>query len=126
MSGYGYETLVIMTTNICAISFNNNKNSAYMSYNTSMINIEQQMPGEIAQSLAQRLRARRKEYGLTQEQLAQKAGVSLGSLKRFEQEGQISLVSLIKLSTALGSESDFDGLFSKRGYRSIQEVIDGK
>lgn len=31
--------------------------------------------------------------------------------------------SLVKLAFALGCEDDFDGLFSKRGYASIEEVI---
>jgi len=56
--------------------------------------------------------------------LSRKAGVSLGSLKRFEHDHQISLQSLIKLSIALGCESDFSELFSKKGYSSIQEVLD--
>ncbi|MFR3091195.1 MAG: hypothetical protein ACLTMP_05200 [Eggerthella lenta] len=50
--------------------------------------------------------------------------MSLGSLKRFEHDHQISLQSLIKLSIALGCESDFSELFSKKGYSSIQEVLD--
>ncbi len=91
-----------------------------------MLQIEQQMPNEIAEALAQRVRMRRKELGFTQLHLAQKAGMSLGSLKRFEQQGQISLVSLIKLSIALRCESDFEELFMKRAYRTIQEVIDEK
>lgn len=87
--------------------------------------LEQQTPDEIAAALAQRVRARRKEQKLTQAQLSSKAGVSLGSLKRFERDCQISLASLIKISIALDCESDFSALFSKRGYASIQEVIDG-
>ena len=49
--------------------------------------------------------------------------MSLGSLKRFEREHQISLESLVKLAFALDCEDDFDELFSKRGYTSIEEVI---
>lgn len=86
--------------------------------------LDQQMPEEIAAALAGRLRARRKERRLTQVQLARKSGVSLGSLKRFEREHQIALVSLIKLAIALDCEADFAALFSKRGYASIQEVLD--
>lgn len=86
--------------------------------------IDQQTPDEIATALAQRVRTRRKEQGLTQVQLSSKAGVSLGSLKRFERDHQISLASLVKISIALDCESDFSALFAKRGYASIQEVID--
>lgn len=50
--------------------------------------------------------------------------MSLGSIKRFERTGEISLSSLIKIAFALGCEDDFEELFAKRGYASIQEVID--
>ena len=83
--------------------------------------LDQETPDDIAAALAQRVRMRRKEQKLTQAQLSSKAGVSLGSLKRFEHDHQISL---IKLSIALGCESDFSELFSKKGYSSIQEVLD--
>ncbi len=81
-------------------------------------------PNEINSEIAARMRERRKERKLSQVQLSERADVSLGSLKRFERTGEISLSSLIKLAFALGCEDDFDGLFSRRGYSSIQEVID--
>lgn len=52
--------------------------------------------------------------------------MSLGSLKRFEQTGNIALDSLIKIAFVLGCQDDFEGLFAKKGYSSIQEVIDGQ
>ncbi|MCD7921391.1 MAG: helix-turn-helix transcriptional regulator [Clostridiales bacterium] len=70
------------------------------------------------------MRQRRKEKKLSQVQLSERSDVSLGSLKRFERTGEISLSSLVKISFALGCEADFDELFSKKGYASIQEVID--
>lgn len=81
-------------------------------------------PNEISMDIAARMRARRKERKLSQIQLSERADVSLGSLKRFERTGEISLSSLIKLAFALGCENDFDSLFAKKGYSSIQEVID--
>lgn len=74
--------------------------------------------------IASRMRARRKKRKLSQEALSNRAGVSLGSLKRFEQTGEISLTSLVKIAFSLGCESDFDALFQSTGYTSIQEVID--
>lgn len=91
-----------------------------------MIDLDQQTPGEVSRALSERVRKRRKERGFTQAQLARKAGMSLGSYKRFEQTGQIALASLIKVAFALGYEDDFEALFAKRGYASIQEVIDGR
>ncbi len=74
--------------------------------------------------IAERVRKKRKANKLTQKQLAQKSGVSLGSLKRFERTGEISLSSLVKIAFALNCENDFQSLFAKKEYRSIQEVID--
>ncbi len=85
--------------------------------------LSQLTPQDIQLGVMDRLRARRKEQGLSQTDLAHKADVSLGSLKRFESSGEISLVSLVKLATALGYEEDFDSLFSQKHYRSIEDVI---
>ncbi len=81
-------------------------------------------PDDVNLEIAARMRKRRKEKKLSQEQLSVRSDVSLGSLKRFEQTGEISLSSLIKIAFALGCEDDFDQLFAKKGYASIQEVID--
>lgn len=88
-----------------------------------MISFEQKTSTDIIEDIAMRVRARRKEAGLTQAQLAKKAGVSLSSYKRFEQTGLISFRSLAAIGIALGCESDFDTLFSWRIYSSIEEVI---
>lgn len=80
-------------------------------------------PSEVTESIAQREKARRRKLGITQQELAQRSGVSLGSLRRFEQTGAISLESLVRLSRALGCESELDSLFSKPAYRSIEEVV---
>ena len=81
-------------------------------------------PNDVNIEIAKRVSARRKEKKITQVQLAVFSDVSLGSIKRFENTGEISLSSLIKIAFALDCENDFDGLFSKKGYSSIQEVID--
>ncbi len=81
-------------------------------------------PDEVNKNIAARMRQRRKEQHLSQTQLALRSNVSLGSLKRFEQTGEISLTSLVKIAFALGCEEDFDALFARKGYTSIQEVID--
>ena len=86
--------------------------------------LNQKTSYEVRHALRERFRARRKEWKLSQKALSEKADVSLGSLKRFESSGNISLNSLIKLAFALGYEDDFDQLFSRKHYRSIQDVID--
>ena len=52
-------------------------------------------PTDIRLELAQRIRALRKQHKMSQSELAQRANVSLGSYKRFESSGQISLDSLL-------------------------------
>ena len=53
-------------------------------------------PSEMMETLKTKFRQRRKTLGYTQPELASRSGVSLGSLKRFERFGQISLESLLK------------------------------
>jgi transcriptional regulator with XRE-family HTH domain len=79
-------------------------------------------PVELAQLLAQRVRQRRLAQELTQHGLAQRAGVSLGSLKRFERTGQISLLALLRIAVALSATADFDRLFPEAPLRSLAEV----
>lgn len=81
------------------------------------------MPGDVLLDVAKREKSIRKKLGYSQEQLARKAGVSLGSLRRFEQTGSVSFESLVAISFALGCEDELDGLFAKPAYSSIQEVI---
>ena len=81
-------------------------------------------PEESARKIAAREKALRKKNGITQQQLATRSGVSLASIRRFEQTGQISFGSLLRVCRALNCESRLDNLFEKPAYRSIQEVID--
>ncbi len=81
-------------------------------------------PEQVNMGIVQRVRQRRKERGISQERLSLMSDVSLGSVKRFERTGEISLTSLTKIAFALRCEDDFDNLFTRKGYRSIQEVID--
>ncbi len=81
------------------------------------------LPGETMRDVAAREKQLRKARRFTQTQLAEKAGVSLGSLRRFEQTGQISFESLVSIAFALGCEDSLEHLFSKPAYTSIEEVI---
>ena len=68
-------------------------------------------PLEICVSLAERHKKLRKKLSLTQAEMAERSGVSLGSLKRFENTGKISLESLLKLAHLIGRLEDFDTVF---------------
>lgn len=52
--------------------------------------------------LAENIKAQRLKMELTQEGLASRAGVNLRTLRKFEQEGKISLESFLKLLMVLG------------------------
>lgn len=83
-------------------------------------------PYEIQQEIASHAKERRKARKLTQRRLAERSGVSLGSVKRFEQTGEISLASLLKIALVLDCLKDFEHLFVKTEYSSIEEVIHEK
>lgn len=68
-------------------------------------------PKDIRLEMAERFKRVRLDRNLTQEQLSERSGVSLGSLRRFEAEGEISLKNLVNLSIALNCAQDFDELF---------------
>ena len=71
-------------------------------------------PQDALQELAARVKARRLALNLSQEGLATRAGVSTGTIKRFEKIGQISVDSLLAIAFVLGSSDDFDNLFKPR------------
>lgn len=81
---------------------------------------------EIMLKIASNVENRRKQYRLTQRQLAQQAGVTYSSYRRFEQTGHISLDSFVKIARVLDCEKELLELFTKRHYNSIQEVLDEK
>ena len=81
-------------------------------------------PKEVAKDIALKEKEKRKLRKLTQAELSARAGVSLASLKRFEQTGEISFVSLLKIADVLDELDTFAALFTRKEYHSIQEVID--
>ncbi|MCI8367198.1 MAG: helix-turn-helix transcriptional regulator [Eggerthellaceae bacterium] len=91
-----------------------------------MISLDVTTAYDLTNAVADRVRKRRRERKLTQAQMAKKAGMSLGSYKRFEQTGEVSFRSLANIAIALECERDFDELFSRRQYNSIQEVLDAR
>ncbi|MDO5776372.1 MAG: helix-turn-helix domain-containing protein [Eubacteriales bacterium] len=78
---------------------------------------------ELDQKLAQRVRNIRRRRSISQEKLASMSGVSLGSVKRFETSGQISLISLTRIAIALDLADELRNLFMQAPYKDIQEVI---
>ena len=90
-----------------------------------MLSFLPKTPHDIMIEMRDRFRQRRKSLKLTQSQLSTRANVSLGSLKRFESSGQISLESLLKLAFVLECLGDFEGVCEEREYipKSIEDVL---
>ena len=88
-----------------------------------MINLYQKTWTEINNDIAQKIVRLRKRKKITQKQLAARSGVRLGSLKRVEQSGEISLQSLTKIAIALDVENELEDLFNNVPFASIEEVI---
>ena len=88
-----------------------------------MISLYQKTWTEINNDIAQKIVRLRKRKKITQKQVAVRSGVSLGSLKRFEQSGEISLQSLTKIAIALDVENELEDLFNNVPFASIEEVI---
>ncbi len=81
-------------------------------------------PKDIATDLALRAKQLRLSMNLTQAQLAKQSGVSLGSLKRFEGSGEISLQNLLLLAVALEAAEAFKNVFVPTAtYKSVDEVL---
>ena len=68
-------------------------------------------PAEILHTLGVRLREQRLAQSLTQRELAQMAGLSLGALRKLETDGQCSLETLIRAAQALGLLDTLEDLF---------------
>ncbi|MFP5438931.1 MAG: helix-turn-helix domain-containing protein [Bacteroidia bacterium] len=61
--------------------------------------------------LAVKIQQLRKNNSISQLELSKRSGVSFGSLKRFENSGQISLESLLKLAYFFNRLEDFTPVF---------------
>lgn len=71
-------------------------------------------PSDTLQEIAERHRSIRKSLGWSQAELAERSGISLGSIKRFERTGKISIESLLHLAHLLNRLDDFDALFKQK------------
>lgn len=77
------------------------------------------------QQLAENIRDRRLSMELTQEGLAERSGVPLATLRKFEQKGAISLESFLKLLMVLGGLEDLIHILRppKPNFASIDDVL---
>ena len=79
-------------------------------------------PEDIVHQLAARVRAERLRRGWKQSTLAERSGVSLPTIRRYERTGRTSLENLLKLCYALGRLDEFDGLLKPPPASSIADL----
>lgn len=77
---------------------------------------------EIGKHIANDFRKRRIEKGVSREEIANRAGVPLSNVARFEQKGLISLTNLIRLGVALDYTAELKGVFSEPKFSTIEEL----
>ena len=77
---------------------------------------------DIAMKIANDFRARRIEKNLTREQVADKSGVAVSNIIRFEQKGLISLKNLIGIAVALEYTSEIKTIFEQPKYSTMEEL----
>lgn len=77
---------------------------------------------DIAKTIADDFRKRRIEKNLTRGQLAERSGVAVSNIVRFEQKGLISLKNLIGIAMAMGYTAEVKHLFAEPKYSTMDEL----
>ncbi|MDF1548770.1 MAG: helix-turn-helix transcriptional regulator [Bacteroidales bacterium] len=86
--------------------------------------LNQYNPKMLAARIAENFKKTRISHNFTQEELSQRSGVALSSLKRFEQKAEISLASLLKLAVVLESSASFEKLFAETKFTTLDSYVD--
>ena len=75
--------------------------------------------------LVENVRERRLQMELTQEGLAERSGVPLSTLRKFEQKGNISLESFLKLLSVIGGLEEVINALKPNipNFKSIDDVL---
>ena len=75
--------------------------------------------------MVENVRERRLQMELTQEGLAERSGVPLSTLRKFEQKGNISLESFLKLLSVIGGLEEVINALKPNipNFKSIDDVL---
>jgi transcriptional regulator with XRE-family HTH domain len=85
--------------------------------------LSQRNPTAIAKAVGDRLKEIRLAKGWTQEELSERSGVAVSTLKLLESKGMGSFQRLIRVAVALGVDGELRDLFSgKSTMESIEAV----
>lgn len=77
---------------------------------------------DVALQMAADFKKRRIEKNMTREVVAERSGVAISNITRFEQKGLISLKNLIDLAIALGYTAELKNVFSQPKYSTMEEL----
>ncbi|MEO5916953.1 MAG: helix-turn-helix transcriptional regulator [Luteolibacter sp.] len=77
----------------------------------------------LAREVGQQLKRLRLAKGWTQEELSEKSGVAVSTLKLLEAKGNGSFQRLIRVAIALGVDGELRGLFSQTGVMESIEAV---
>ena len=69
-------------------------------------------PYEMAGDVAHRFRKTRIAKKVTIKELSERSGVPYSTVRRFESTGEISFLSFIKMTTALGEDDEITGVLA--------------
>jgi transcriptional regulator with XRE-family HTH domain len=75
-------------------------------------------------ALGERARRLRVLRGLTQADLAARAGVGTATLHRFERTGRATTENVVRIAVALHAEDALAGLFAAPAFASLDEVLE--
>ena len=79
---------------------------------------------DISMKIADDFRKRRIEKNLTREEVADKAGIAVSNIVRFEQKGLISFRNLIELAIAMGYVSEVKQIFAQPKFQTMEELTE--
>ena len=77
---------------------------------------------DVALQMAADFKKRRIEKNMTRKVVAERSGVAISNITRFEQKGLISLKNLIDLAIALGYTAELKNVFSQPKYSTMEEL----
>jgi transcriptional regulator with XRE-family HTH domain len=78
---------------------------------------------ETLRVLGERARHLRLLRELLQEEVAERAGVGIATIRRFEKTGMASIENVLRIATALNAERSFEYLFEAPAYASLDEAL---
>ncbi|MGK5087282.1 helix-turn-helix transcriptional regulator [Bdellovibrionota bacterium FG-2] len=73
--------------------------------------------------MSQRAKSLRLTQNWTQQEIADRSGVGVATIHRFEKTGQVSIENALRIATALGVEATFERLFETPKYKSLDEAL---